>query len=44
MADHQSFLDNLTNLRLVMYAPTQRRQAEISISKVRSLAEQLEKE
>jgi hypothetical protein len=61
MADHQSFLDNLTNLRLVMSVALghtqqnrdqflksgtseQVRQAEISISKVRSLAEQLEKE
>jgi len=61
MADPQSFLGNLVNLRLVMSLAlehTQKnrdqfvkngtgeqvRQAEWSIAKVRSLAEQLEKE
>jgi hypothetical protein len=61
MADSQSFLDNLKNLRLVMSVALEHteqnrnqflksasreqvRQTEISISKVRSLAEQLEKE
>ena len=61
MADPESFLDNLKNLRLVMSVALEHtqqnrdhflksatreqvRQAEISISKVRSLAEQLEQE
>jgi hypothetical protein len=61
MPDPQNFLDNLTNLRLVMsvsleYLQTNRdqflktaagqqvRQAERTISNIRSLAEQLEQE
>jgi hypothetical protein len=61
MPDPQNFLDNLTNLRLVMSvsleylqanrdqflktaAGQQVRQAERSVSSIRSLAEQLEQE